>query len=89
MAASGADRDQDRIRVLAALVQQRADLQLQDTRGATALHRAAGVGAARICMWLLHARADPNVTNFRGQTPLTVAWHNSEVGQAVVFVVNV
>jgi ankyrin repeat protein len=55
------------------LVEFRANLNLQDQQGFTALHRAVDKGLEEMAEFLCTAGADPNTKNFLGRTPLYAA----------------
>ena len=59
-----------------------ADLDFQNRRGATPLHRAAQRGKRCIAPLLLAAGADPHVTDRAGKTPLDYA-RNKHIRRAL------
>ncbi len=65
------------MRVTQGLLARRADLEARDSKGATALHRAAGVGATALVQLLLDAAADVNAGKDKGATPLDMAMGSS------------
>jgi len=72
-----AARDGD-ITAVRALLRQRADVNIAETDGTTALHWAARAGDAALTDLLLKAGAQPNATNRYGVTPLALAAGNGE-----------
>ncbi len=63
----------DRLRIIRAMLARRAKLEVCDLKGATALHRAAGVGAYVLCEELLGARADVAALNNNNQSAVDLA----------------
>ena len=74
MIVGGADRHAERSMIVRELLRLTASVNMRHrTTGATPLLRAAGSGAPELVSLLLELRADPNVPNNDGLTPLDAA----------------
>ena len=76
---SGRDHEEERCMILREMLRLAASpsIKVKDS-GATALHRAAGTGAAKILETLLQSKAHVNVQNAGGATPLDAATGSSK-----------
>jgi len=63
---------EDAVPILIALLDAGSDINAIDIHGNTLLHIAASRGSARICRLLLWRKANPNLRNDQGKTPLQV-----------------
>ena len=78
MICGGADRFAERSAIATELVRLCASVNIRHSRTkATPILRAAGSGSEQMVRLLLGLRADPNVCNEQGATPLDVAMRNS------------
>ena len=77
MACGGADRTLNRINLVKALVDQKADLESRDPSGNTALLKAAATGCSDYVGFLISARADIKATNDIGKGALQLSSDSS------------
>jgi len=72
--------EKKQVATLRCLLQAGADIHLQDTNGATPLHRAVRTHCAAAVTFLLQAGADPTLRNKPGSTPFHLAVQNTGRG---------